>query len=212
MIDHLAFDVGGVLLDIATAEDVKEGMLNFLRNQIKVDKNEEELKNIVDICVPAWFAEKDSGFNLWSRFFSPRTSRQIVDQYRYFHDRRYQPIPAMMKLCHQLSQHYQVGILSNFAKEFILEQNFHHQNIFHPIIYSGLVGVKKPDPKIYHIYCQAANCQPSELLFVDDMISNVKSAQSIGMTALLFTDQPQLEADLAKLQILYHKVNSDPCK
>jgi len=88
---NIAFDVGGVLMDIATNDDVKQGAFEFLKNEIKVDKNDSELKNIVDVCIPAWFSELDTGLNIWSKFFSKDISSQIVNQYKYFHAHRYQP-------------------------------------------------------------------------------------------------------------------------
>ena len=197
MITNIAFDVGGVLLSIATTEDVKQGVIDFLKQEIGV--KETKLKEIVDICVPAWFSEKDKGVNIWSKYFSEEIAVKIVDQYKYFHAKRYQPVSSMMDLCRSLSKKYQLGILSNFAKEFVLEKNFYNQQIFEPIIFSGIVGVKKPDEKIYKIYCERAKCKPEEVLFIDDNLENVEAAIKFGMTALLFTTQPKLESDLQNL-------------
>jgi HAD superfamily hydrolase (TIGR01509 family) len=202
MITNIAFDVGGILLQIATPDDAKQGVIDFLVEEIGVKEDLSKLKDIVDICVPAWFSEKDVGFNIWSRYFSPEVSQQIVDKYKYFHARHYQPIPSMMELCLHLSKSYKIGILSNFAKDFVLKQNFYDQEIFNPVIFSGMVGVKKPDKRIYQIYSQASNCQPDEILFIDDNLENVESAKDFGMSSLLFTTQPNLEKDLIELNIL----------
>ena len=43
---------------------------------------------------------------------------------------------------------------------------------------------------------------PSEAVFVDDFIENVKGAQAVGMSAILFRDP---EAALAELKVLLKK-------
>jgi len=201
MITHIAFDVGGVLLDIANSDDVKKGFREFLTQEIKVDKDENELTKIINSSVSDWFSEHDTGINIWSKHFSLEVSQKIVDNYKYFHARRYQPTPSMMDLCRNLSNTYKVGILSNFAKDFVLDKNFFSQEIFDPIIFSGVVGIKKPDPRIYQLYCHQANCQPENLLFIDDTPENVHRASNLGITALLFTTQPKLESDLLEINL-----------
>ncbi len=202
MITNIAFDIGGVLMSIANPDDVKEGVVDFLINEIGIEESKERITEIVNNCVPGWFSEEDTGINIWSKYFPSEVAVKIVDRYKYFHANRYQPVESMIDLCRKLSQKYQVGILSNFSKEFVLEKNYFNREMFNPVIFSGLVNVKKPNPEIYKIYCEAAKCLPEDVIFVDDKKENVEAAIKFGMTAILFFDQKQFEEELRKLNII----------
>lgn len=198
MITDIAFDVGGVLMSDC---DINAGVLEFLINEIKVKGNYEKLKKIVDDVVSNWLHEQNTGINLWSKYFSSEITQKILDEYKYFCNSKYQLLPSMLDLCKKLSKKYQIGILSNFPKDMVLTEKF-DQNIFKSVIYSGLVGVRKPDPKIYQIYCETAKCKPESTLFIDNLQKNVDAAKNFGMTALLFTNQEKLENDLIENDIL----------
>jgi putative hydrolase of the HAD superfamily len=92
------------------------------------------------------------------------------------------------------SKGYYVYLLSNYP----LRLHELHWNLFKffPKIDGYIVSAKeklcKPDPAIYHLLCDRYNLDPSECLFVDDRQENVDAARSIGMDALLFTDEKKL--------------------
>lgn len=202
MITNIAFDVGGVLLGVSNSEDVKDGIVEFLFNKIEIKESEDKIKQIVDEIAPQWFSETDTGFNLWSKYFSPEVAQKIANEYKYFHFQKYQLIQSMLDLCKKLSQNYQIGILSNFSGEMVVEDHYFNKNNFFPIIYSGKVGVKKPNPEIYKIFCERANCKPENVLFIDDRQENVTAAEKFGMNGIFFTNQKNLEKKLTKLNLL----------
>ncbi|MBX6387284.1 MAG: HAD-IA family hydrolase, partial [Microbispora sp.] len=67
------------------------------------------------------------------------------------------------------------------------------------VVSSARVGVAKPDPRIFEIAAERAGVPLGRCLFVDDRAENVEAARALGMTAVLFTGVPDLEAALAPL-------------
>lgn len=55
---------------------------------------------------------------------------------------------------------------------------------FDVFIESCVVGVRKPDPRIYRIACDAIGHEPSTAIFLDDIGANLKSARELGLTTI----------------------------
>jgi putative hydrolase of the HAD superfamily len=60
--------------------------------------------------------------------------------------------------------------------------------LFHEVIESSKVGVRKPDPEIYEIACRAAGVLPEEAVYLDDLGINLKPARAMGMTTIKVSD------------------------
>lgn len=60
------------------------------------------------------------------------------------------------------------------------------------------VGLRKPDPAVYHEAARRAGFAPGELVFVDDRASNVDGARSVGMAGVVFEGAGPLRAALAE--------------
>ena len=60
--------------------------------------------------------------------------------------------------------------------------------IFDHIIESSKVGIRKPDPKIYYMSCDALGVDPTECIYLDDLGINLKPAKKIGMTTIKVID------------------------
>jgi putative hydrolase of the HAD superfamily len=60
--------------------------------------------------------------------------------------------------------------------------------LFHDVIESSKVGVRKPDPEIYEIACRAAGVSPPEAVYLDDLGINLKPARGMGMTTIKVGD------------------------
>ena len=70
--------------------------------------------------------------------------------------------------------------------------------LFDHIIESSKVGVRKPDPAIYRMMCEALSVAPSACVYLDDLGINCKPAAALGMTAIKVVDVPQTLADLSR--------------
>ena len=59
---------------------------------------------------------------------------------------------------------------------------------FDAFIESSRTGLRKPDPRIYELTCEALGVLPGEAAFLDDIGANLKTAARLGMLAIKVTD------------------------
>ena len=70
---------------------------------------------------------------------------------------------------------------------------------FDHIIESSKAGVRKPDPRIYQMMCEALDKQPLECVYLDDLGINCKPAAALGMAAIKVSNEQQALSDLGAL-------------
>jgi putative hydrolase of the HAD superfamily len=70
---------------------------------------------------------------------------------------------------------------------------------FEHVIESSRAGVRKPDPRIYTMMCEALNLPPSACVYLDDLGINCKPAAALGMTAIKVTSGEQALAELSRV-------------
>jgi putative hydrolase of the HAD superfamily len=68
--------------------------------------------------------------------------------------------------------------------------------LFDHLIESSKLGIRKPDPRIYEIMCEALEVDPAECVYLDDLGINLKPARAMGMTTIKVLGEDQLLADL----------------
>jgi putative hydrolase of the HAD superfamily len=68
--------------------------------------------------------------------------------------------------------------------------------MFDHLIESSKVGIRKPDPRIYRMMCEALSVAPEECVYLDDLGGNLKPARAMGMTTIKVESGPQAVADL----------------
>ncbi len=69
---------------------------------------------------------------------------------------------------------------------------------FDHVIESSKAGVRKPDPRIYRMMCEALNVDPRACVYLDDLGINLKPAREMGMTTIKVVSEAQLLADLSR--------------
>ncbi len=70
---------------------------------------------------------------------------------------------------------------------------------FDHVIESSKAGVRKPDPRIYKMMCEALQIAPQACIYLDDLGVNCKPAAALGMAAIKVTGETQALADLRAL-------------
>ena len=93
-----------------------------------------------------------------------------------------------------LKENYKLGCITNNIQN-SKDDKVNHLNqasqvmkIFDHIIESSKVGLRKPDPKIYYMSCDALGVKPEECIYLDDLGINLKPARKIGMTTIKVID------------------------
>jgi epoxide hydrolase-like predicted phosphatase len=95
---------------------------------------------------------------------------------------------------------FKIAVLSNYTsvlREKIKEQKIHH--LFDEIIISSEEGYQKPDKKIFEITFNKLGVKSSEVIFVDDSPSSLSSAEEVGYTPILYTDNINLKNKLSSI-------------
>jgi putative hydrolase of the HAD superfamily len=70
---------------------------------------------------------------------------------------------------------------------------------FDTVIESSKAGVRKPDPRIYRMMCDALGVAPAACIYLDDLGVNCKPAAALGMKAIKVVTEHQALADLERL-------------
>ena len=101
---------------------------------------------------------------------------------------------------------YRLGLVTNNAKEFgpAWKPVLPLDELFHAVVDSSEVGVRKPDPAIYLLALErVGGIAPERAVFVDDFAGNVAAARALGMQGILVGADPrsaiaELDAILAR--------------
>jgi len=67
---------------------------------------------------------------------------------------------------------------------------------FDVVVESAVVGLRKPDPRIYELTCERLGVTPSASVFLDDLGVNLKSARALGMTTIKVDEPGRALAEL----------------
>jgi putative hydrolase of the HAD superfamily len=106
------------------------------------------------------------------------------------------PNEPMLALMRELRDRgFRMAILTNNVREWeeLWRSKLPLDEIFDVIVDSGWVGMRKPQPEIYHLTIERLGdgLEPDDCLFVDDNELNVEAARELGMTAVQFHSNEQ---------------------
>jgi putative hydrolase of the HAD superfamily len=71
--------------------------------------------------------------------------------------------------------------------------------LFDHVLESSKIGIRKPDPRIYALMCEALMVEPRACIYLDDLGINLKPARQMGMTTIKVTSEAQMLEDLSAL-------------
>jgi putative hydrolase of the HAD superfamily len=70
---------------------------------------------------------------------------------------------------------------------------------FDVVVESAVVGLRKPDPRIYALVCETLDLAPARVAFLDDIGRNLKPARELGMATIKVDDPETALAELGTL-------------
>jgi epoxide hydrolase-like predicted phosphatase len=89
------------------------------------------------------------------------------------------------------------GLISNSWGTALKYDSDQMDRLFDGLVISHLVGMRKPDPRIYALGAESIGLPPEDCVFVDDLPGNLKPARAMGMATVVHTTAaetiPQLE-------------------
>lgn len=94
----------------------------------------------------------------------------------------------MVSFLRELKADFKLGCITNNVKP-SSEENTDNEtkeamSIFDHVIESSIVGIRKPNPEIYMMSCDALNVSPDQCIYLDDLGINLKPARELGMTTI----------------------------
>ena len=94
----------------------------------------------------------------------------------------------MVSFLRELKSDFKLGCITNNVKS-SSEENTDNEteeamSIFDHVIESSIVGIRKPNPEIYMMSCDALNVSPNQCIYLDDLGINLKPARKLGMTTI----------------------------
>ena len=94
----------------------------------------------------------------------------------------------MLSFLKELKSDFKLGCITNNVKP-SSEENTDNEtkeamSIFDHVIESSIVGIRKPNPEIYMMSCDALNVSPDQCIYLDDLGINLKPARELGMTTI----------------------------
>ncbi len=198
MIKTIVFDFGGIFSHddhpayaklIAQKHDVNAD--EFLKYLIDITHT----KHDIGMCTDEEFVQDlNDHFNI-----NMSIEEYDKDTVEIFH-----PINnEMWDLLKELKGKYRLGILSNNNPLFVERFRELHKldEYFDFQIFSCEAKMRKPDEEIYKLMLKTADCEPNEIVFIDDKKHNLKPAKHLGIKTILFTDPVQMLEEFKRLGI-----------
>jgi len=111
--------------------------------------------------------------------------------------------PEMLAFIRELHGRFKLGLLTNNAHETSVfdGRTALPQELFDAVIESQVIGLMKPDRRIYEAMLDALRSTAPETVFVDDFEENLPPAATMGMRTVLFVDPAQCRRELAALGV-----------
>ena len=199
-INTIIFDLGNVLVDWSP--------MHVYRNYFDSD---EKMKYFFEnICTSDWNEKQDEGRSIVEATEElieefPDWEQPIRDYYGRWTEMLKGPIPESVEILRQLkdSGKYKLYALTNWQAGLfdiaLVRYNFLHW--FDGRVVSGEEKMRKPFPEFYQRLLDRYHVKPSEALFIDDSLRNVKAAETLGIDSIHFTSPQQLKAELKKRNI-----------
>jgi putative hydrolase of the HAD superfamily len=113
--------------------------------------------------------------------------------------------PPVLDLMKRLKANYPLILLSNTDVERFgfIKKMFPEILLFDDYVLSYEVGYMKPHPEIYREALKKARVPAEECVFLDDLPENVEEALRLGINAIQYGPQTDLEARLKQLGMVF---------
>lgn len=200
-ITTIIFDLGGVLIDwnpryvYRTIFDEEEKIDWFFEN----------------ICTSDWNEKQDAGRSLQEATeelvdIYPEYESQIRAYYGRWEEMLGGAIHETVEVFRRLREknEYSFYALTNWSAETfpVALQRFEFLKWFDGIVMSGEEKTRKPFPEIYRLLFTRFNVDPSQAVFIDDSLRNIKGAEEAGIEGIHFQSPDQLSIELKQRGLL----------
>jgi epoxide hydrolase-like predicted phosphatase len=196
-IKAVIFDMGGVILRTED-QSPRQGLAEEYHLSL------EELNNLVFYSETSTLAEvgRVPEGQHWLKVFE--AIKVPADEQRHFIEQFWagdRVDSRLVDFIRELKAERPVGLLSNAwsGTRSNLQERYDFLSLFTAAIFSAEVGLRKPDPQIYHLILAQLNVAADESVFVDDFPANVRAARELGIHAVQFKKTDQAIGEVRRL-------------
>ncbi len=174
---------------------------DYIRSQHLIETREEEYKHFYRFYS---MIREELPVLLLDREKVAEITKDLVynDDKYIFYDDVYEVIP-------KLEKKYDLGIVSDAWPSLVnVYEKANLRQYFKAFVVSALLGVEKPNPKMYTTALDALNIKPQEALFIDDRPNNCEGARALGIHAMLLSrdEETMLHHDFPVISDLHQLV------
>ena len=200
-IKTIIFDLGGVLIDWNPEYlylDIFGG------DRVKMNAFFEL------VCTMDWNENQDAGYPLAQATedriaLFPEYEILIKKYYGQWEEMLGEAISGSVQVLKKLIDNpkFRVVALTNWSAETfpVALKRFDFLHWFEGIVVSGTEKTRKPYSEIYQITLDRFNIDPSEALFIDDNLRNIKGSKALGINGIHFSTPEELIKDLNNFKI-----------
>jgi 2-haloacid dehalogenase len=201
-IDTIIFDLGGVLID-----------WNPRYVYRKIFKTEQEVDWFLEnVTTSEWNENQDAGYPLHKATEEliakhPEWEPEIKAYYGRWLEMLGDSIHETVNILQGLKKtgRYKLYALTNWSAETFPHalERFEFFKLFDGVLVSGEEKMRKPFPEFYRRLLNKFKVEPSQALFIDDSLRNVKAAEEVGINSIVFQSPEKLRRDLRALNIMF---------
>ena len=195
------FDLGGVLLDWNPR--------HLYRKLFPGDETAME-QFLANVCTTEWNQRQDAGrsFADAARELLPHHAEklELIEAFgKRFDEMIAGAIQGSVDLLRELKERdVPLYAITNWSAETFPPQRarFPFLAWFDGIVVSGMEGVIKPDPRIFHVLFERYGVDPRASVFIDDVAGNATAAEALGIRGIHFRSPEQLRLELVAVGLL----------
>ena len=200
-IKTIIFDLGGVLIDWNPRYVYRD----IFDDEEKIDWFFE------NICTNEWNEKQDAGRSLQEAteelvLKHPEYEIEVRAYYGRWEEMLGGPINDTVEILRTIKEanNYNLYALTNWSAETfpVALDRYDFLKWFDGIVMSGEEKTRKPFADIYHTLLSRFKVDPSEALFIDDSLRNIKGAEEVGIKGIHFESPQQLLHDLRQMDII----------
>ncbi len=202
------FDLGGTL---RIAEEIPEHMEAAKRRMAEL-VGAEDVKSFIDMVEERYQPYRDwalsenkesNDFELWHKWLLPEMDEEklreicheLTFQYRQVKGKR-RVVEGGREVIETLyARGYRLGIISNLIGEYEIYDWLRDDGLdkyFGAVILSPVVGLRKPDPRMYWMGCEKLGLEPAECVSVADNLNrDITGAIAAGIGANILFISPE---------------------
>ncbi|MBD3193908.1 MAG: HAD-IA family hydrolase [Candidatus Lokiarchaeota archaeon] len=136
-----------------------------------------------------------------------QTDKCILDEERFF--KAFNSIISgkndeIIEILKKIKENYKLMCISNINSshwEYLQQKNWEFIEYFDELILSHEIHMTKPNPEIYQYTIEKADCNPNEILFIDDGLNNVQAAEKFGIIGIKYQNPKQLIRELSNFGV-----------